>query len=43
MINPVDLAQGKLPDVQVPTQVQEGHFYQVSYQDQSVSVSFTVV
>uniref|UniRef100_UPI003AAAAD97 structural maintenance of chromosomes flexible hinge domain-containing protein 1 n=1 Tax=Centroberyx gerrardi TaxID=166262 RepID=UPI003AAAAD97 len=40
-----DLAQGKLPDVQVPTLVQDEHFYQVSYQDQNVSVntSFTIV
>ncbi|XP_036934923.1 structural maintenance of chromosomes flexible hinge domain-containing protein 1 isoform X2 [Acanthopagrus latus] len=38
-----DLIQGKLPDIQVPTQVQEERFYQVSYQDQSVSISFTIV
>ncbi|XP_030612265.1 structural maintenance of chromosomes flexible hinge domain-containing protein 1 [Archocentrus centrarchus] len=38
-----DLIQGKLPDVQVPKQVKEERFYQVSYQDQSVSVSFTIV
>ncbi|XP_078137302.1 structural maintenance of chromosomes flexible hinge domain-containing protein 1 isoform X2 [Sander vitreus] len=36
-VNLKDLLQGKLPDVQVPTQVQEARFYQVSYQDQSVS------
>lgn len=38
-----DLVKGKLPDVQVPTKVQEQRFYQVSYQDQSVSISFTIV
>uniref|UniRef100_A0A667WIP4 Structural maintenance of chromosomes flexible hinge domain containing 1 n=1 Tax=Myripristis murdjan TaxID=586833 RepID=A0A667WIP4_9TELE len=40
-----DLVQGKLPDVQVPKQVQGEHFYQVSFQDQHVSVntSFTIV
>ncbi|XP_040922027.1 structural maintenance of chromosomes flexible hinge domain-containing protein 1 isoform X2 [Toxotes jaculatrix] len=37
------LVQGKLPDVLVPMQVEEQHFYQVAYQDQSVSVSFTVI
>ncbi|XP_073343954.1 structural maintenance of chromosomes flexible hinge domain-containing protein 1 [Pagrus major] len=37
-----DLIQGKLPDIQVPTQVQEERYYQVSYQDQSVSISFTI-
>ncbi|XP_026217688.1 structural maintenance of chromosomes flexible hinge domain-containing protein 1 [Anabas testudineus] len=37
-----DLVQGKLPDVQVPQRAQEAHFYQVSYQDQSVSVSFKI-
>ncbi|XP_044195403.1 structural maintenance of chromosomes flexible hinge domain-containing protein 1 isoform X1 [Thunnus albacares] len=41
-VNREDLLQGKLPDVQVPTQVQEQRFYQVSYKDQSVSVSFTI-
>ncbi|XP_019127178.2 structural maintenance of chromosomes flexible hinge domain-containing protein 1 isoform X1 [Larimichthys crocea] len=40
--NLADLVQGKLPDVQVPRQVQKEHFYQVSYQNQSVSVSFTI-
>uniref|UniRef100_A0A3Q2VSB2 Structural maintenance of chromosomes flexible hinge domain containing 1 n=1 Tax=Haplochromis burtoni TaxID=8153 RepID=A0A3Q2VSB2_HAPBU len=38
-----DLVQGKLPDLQVPKRVGEQRFYQVSYQDQSVSVSFTIV
>ncbi|XP_053268634.1 structural maintenance of chromosomes flexible hinge domain-containing protein 1 [Pleuronectes platessa] len=38
-----DLLLGKLPAVPVPTQVHEERFYQVSYQDQSVSVSFTIV
>uniref|UniRef100_A0A671V011 Structural maintenance of chromosomes flexible hinge domain containing 1 n=1 Tax=Sparus aurata TaxID=8175 RepID=A0A671V011_SPAAU len=38
-----DLIRGKLPDIQVPTQVKEERFYQVSYQDQSVSISFTIV
>ncbi|XP_044033095.1 structural maintenance of chromosomes flexible hinge domain-containing protein 1 isoform X2 [Siniperca chuatsi] len=42
-VNLEDLVQGKLPDVQVPTQVHEERFYQVSYQDQSVSVSFNIV
>ncbi|XP_076617902.1 structural maintenance of chromosomes flexible hinge domain-containing protein 1 [Chaetodon auriga] len=42
-VNLEDLAQGKLPDIQVPIQVADEHFYQVSYQDQSVSVSFTIV
>uniref|UniRef100_A0A8D0A8N6 Structural maintenance of chromosomes flexible hinge domain containing 1 n=1 Tax=Sander lucioperca TaxID=283035 RepID=A0A8D0A8N6_SANLU len=41
-VNLEDLLQGKLPDVQVPTQVQEARFYQVSYQDQCVSVSFNI-
>lgn len=38
-----DLVEGKLPDILVPTQVQEERFYQVSFQDQSVSVSFNIV
>lgn len=38
-----DLAQGMLPEIQVPTQVQEERFYQVSYDGQSVSVSFSIV
>ncbi|XP_069368822.1 structural maintenance of chromosomes flexible hinge domain-containing protein 1 [Paralichthys olivaceus] len=42
-VNIKDLVQGMLPVVQVPTQVQEERFYQVSYQDQSVSVSFTII
>nr|XP_046226933.1 structural maintenance of chromosomes flexible hinge domain-containing protein 1 isoform X2 [Scatophagus argus] len=42
-VNLENLFQGKLPDIQVPTQVKDEHFYQVSYQDQSVSVSFDIV
>ncbi|XP_014834570.1 PREDICTED: structural maintenance of chromosomes flexible hinge domain-containing protein 1-like [Poecilia mexicana] len=34
---------GRLPDVQVPTKVQEARFHQVSYRDHSVSFSFTIV
>uniref|UniRef100_A0A673BK14 Structural maintenance of chromosomes flexible hinge domain containing 1 n=1 Tax=Sphaeramia orbicularis TaxID=375764 RepID=A0A673BK14_9TELE len=41
--NVKDLSEGELPDVHVPTQVQEERFYQVSYQDQSISVSFSIV
>ncbi|KAK5600473.1 hypothetical protein CRENBAI_019729 [Crenichthys baileyi] len=37
------LVKGRLPDVQVPTKVQEERFYQVSYQDQRVSFCFTIV
>uniref|UniRef100_A0A3B5AC00 Structural maintenance of chromosomes flexible hinge domain containing 1 n=1 Tax=Stegastes partitus TaxID=144197 RepID=A0A3B5AC00_9TELE len=36
------LIQGKLPDIQVPTKVQDERFFQVSYHDQSVSVSFVI-
>ncbi|KAK2886592.1 hypothetical protein Q8A73_020538 [Channa argus] len=42
-VNVEDLIKGKLPDVQVPKNVQDERFYQVAYQDQSVSVSFTIV
>ncbi|KAF3836358.1 hypothetical protein F7725_028916, partial [Dissostichus mawsoni] len=35
-VNLRDLVQGKLPDLQVPSQVQEERFFQVSYQDQNV-------
>ncbi|XP_047424632.1 structural maintenance of chromosomes flexible hinge domain-containing protein 1 isoform X2 [Mugil cephalus] len=42
-VNLEDLVKGKLPDIKVPTQVKDRRFYQVSYQDQSVSVSFTIV
>ncbi|XP_028288424.1 structural maintenance of chromosomes flexible hinge domain-containing protein 1 [Parambassis ranga] len=42
-INQKALIQGKLPDVHVAEQVKDERFYQVSYQDQSVSISFTVV
>ncbi|XP_054478573.1 structural maintenance of chromosomes flexible hinge domain-containing protein 1 [Anoplopoma fimbria] len=42
-VNPKDLVQGKLPDLKVPTQVQTAVFYQVSYKDQSVSVSFHIM
>ncbi|CAB1349523.1 unnamed protein product [Coregonus sp. 'balchen'] len=40
-----ELAQGKLPNVLVPSLVKEEHFYQVSYMEQLVSVdtSFTIV
>ncbi|XP_061877558.1 structural maintenance of chromosomes flexible hinge domain-containing protein 1 isoform X1 [Entelurus aequoreus] len=38
-----DLMQGKLPVIEVPTQVQKERFYQVYLQDQSVSVSFTII
>ncbi|XP_041669766.1 structural maintenance of chromosomes flexible hinge domain-containing protein 1 [Cheilinus undulatus] len=38
-----DLAKGKLPDIQVPTQANREQFYQVSYQDQSVSFSFFII
>ncbi|XP_029313476.1 structural maintenance of chromosomes flexible hinge domain-containing protein 1 [Cottoperca gobio] len=42
-VNLEDLIEGKLPDLQVPSQVQEARFYQVSYQDhQSASVSFNI-
>uniref|UniRef100_A0A3Q2GFK0 Structural maintenance of chromosomes flexible hinge domain containing 1 n=1 Tax=Cyprinodon variegatus TaxID=28743 RepID=A0A3Q2GFK0_CYPVA len=37
------LVKGRLPDVRVPTKVQDQRFYQVSYQDQSVSFCFTIV
>ncbi|CAJ1082502.1 structural maintenance of chromosomes flexible hinge domain-containing protein 1 isoform X3 [Xyrichtys novacula] len=42
MVNQEDLTQGKLPNLPVPTQAYRDHFYQVSYQDQSVSVSFHI-
>ncbi|KAM4719100.1 LOW QUALITY PROTEIN: structural maintenance of chromosomes flexible hinge domain-containing protein 1 [Anableps anableps] len=42
-VNQRALIKGRLPDVQIPTKVQEERFYQVSYQDQSVSFCFTVV
>lgn len=41
-VNLSDLHQGKLPGLQVPTQVQTVHFCQVSYQDKSVSFSFKI-
>ncbi|XP_060920639.1 structural maintenance of chromosomes flexible hinge domain-containing protein 1 [Labrus mixtus] len=37
-----DLLQGRLPDLQVPTQAHREQRYQVSYQDQSVSFSFYI-
>ncbi|CAL8313788.1 unnamed protein product [Merluccius merluccius] len=39
-----DLVQGKLPNIQVPTQVKNKHFYQISYLDQQASVetSFSI-
>ncbi|KAL1006860.1 hypothetical protein UPYG_G00078180 [Umbra pygmaea] len=40
-----ELAQGKLPNILVPSLVKDKHFYQVSYKDQLVFVdtSFTIV
>uniref|UniRef100_A0A7N8XT20 Structural maintenance of chromosomes flexible hinge domain containing 1 n=1 Tax=Mastacembelus armatus TaxID=205130 RepID=A0A7N8XT20_9TELE len=38
-----DLVQGKLPNIQVPTKVQDARFCKVLYEGQSVSVSFTIV
>lgn len=40
-----ELSLGKLPSIQVPTLVQDEHFYQLSYQDlhRSVDTSFTIV
>ncbi|KAM4533863.1 structural maintenance of chromosomes flexible hinge domain-containing protein 1 [Odontesthes bonariensis] len=43
VVDRTELAHGSLPDVQVPAQVQEERFCQVSYQHQSVSFSFTIV
>uniref|UniRef100_A0A3Q3B697 Structural maintenance of chromosomes flexible hinge domain containing 1 n=1 Tax=Kryptolebias marmoratus TaxID=37003 RepID=A0A3Q3B697_KRYMA len=40
-VNQRSLVGGRLPDVQVPTQAMEEHFYQVSYQD--LSSSFTIL
>lgn len=43
-VNLEDLAMGKLPAIQVPTQVQQpALFFQVSYQDQNLSVSFYIM
>lgn len=42
-LNVQDLMEGKLPDIIVPTQVEEQRSYQVSYQHQNVSVTFTIV
>ncbi|XP_055086214.1 structural maintenance of chromosomes flexible hinge domain-containing protein 1 isoform X2 [Periophthalmus magnuspinnatus] len=42
-INRKELMKGKLPDVTVPTKIDAENFYQVLYQDQSVSVSFSFV
>ncbi|KAG7523924.1 structural maintenance of chromosomes flexible hinge domain-containing protein 1 [Solea senegalensis] len=42
-VNLKDVAQGKLPVVQVSKQVQDEQFCLVSYQEESVSVSFTIV
>lgn len=42
-LNQKDLIRGKLPDINVPTKVCEERFYQVSYQDQCVSFSFTII
>lgn len=38
-----ELAQGKLPDIQVSTEVSKPQSYLVSYQGRGVSVSFTIV
>uniref|UniRef100_A0A3B3B8K3 Structural maintenance of chromosomes flexible hinge domain containing 1 n=1 Tax=Oryzias melastigma TaxID=30732 RepID=A0A3B3B8K3_ORYME len=40
--NSEDLVLGKLPEIQVPTQLQGERFCQVSYQEQNVSFCFTV-
>uniref|UniRef100_A0A3P9KIQ5 Structural maintenance of chromosomes flexible hinge domain containing 1 n=1 Tax=Oryzias latipes TaxID=8090 RepID=A0A3P9KIQ5_ORYLA len=37
-----DLVLGKLPEIPVPTQLQEERFCQVSYQEQNVSFSFII-
>uniref|UniRef100_A0A8C5BD60 Structural maintenance of chromosomes flexible hinge domain containing 1 n=1 Tax=Gadus morhua TaxID=8049 RepID=A0A8C5BD60_GADMO len=44
-VNLEDLARGKLPHIQVPTQVTNKPFYQISYKDQraSVDASFILV
>ncbi|XP_038153838.1 structural maintenance of chromosomes flexible hinge domain-containing protein 1-like isoform X2 [Cyprinodon tularosa] len=42
-VNLRSLVKGRLPDVRVPTKVQDQRFYQVSYKDQSVSFCFTIV
>ncbi|XP_034416395.1 structural maintenance of chromosomes flexible hinge domain-containing protein 1 isoform X2 [Cyclopterus lumpus] len=42
-VNIDDLVEGKLPAVHVPTQVQPALFFEVSYQDQNLSVSFYIV
>ena len=42
-VNVKDLVMGKLPDLHVPSQVQVERFFQVSYQDQNVSVSFHIM
>ncbi|XP_034562664.1 structural maintenance of chromosomes flexible hinge domain-containing protein 1 isoform X2 [Notolabrus celidotus] len=42
-VNLEDLIQGKLPDLKVPTKAHGAQYYQVSYQDQSVSVSFEIM
>ncbi|KAJ8376703.1 hypothetical protein SKAU_G00072830 [Synaphobranchus kaupii] len=43
-MNVEDLQQGKLPDLLIPNLVKDEHFYQVSFQDENVSVecSFTI-
>ncbi|XP_062336135.1 structural maintenance of chromosomes flexible hinge domain-containing protein 1 [Osmerus eperlanus] len=44
-LNVEELVQGKLPNIQVPTLVQDEHYYQVSYQDLNTTVdtSFIIV
>uniref|UniRef100_A0A8C3AR98 Structural maintenance of chromosomes flexible hinge domain containing 1 n=1 Tax=Cyclopterus lumpus TaxID=8103 RepID=A0A8C3AR98_CYCLU len=41
-VNIDDLVEGKLPAVHVPTQVQPALFFEVSYQDQNLSLGFSV-
>ncbi|XP_032407356.1 structural maintenance of chromosomes flexible hinge domain-containing protein 1-like [Xiphophorus hellerii] len=42
--NQKDLINGRLPDLQIPTHVDEEHFYQVSYQEKkNVSFCFKIV
>uniref|UniRef100_A0A3Q2T7I8 Structural maintenance of chromosomes flexible hinge domain containing 1 n=1 Tax=Fundulus heteroclitus TaxID=8078 RepID=A0A3Q2T7I8_FUNHE len=38
-----DFPKGRLPDLQVPTHVDEEHFYQVSYLDKNVSSCFKII
>uniref|UniRef100_A0A3B3VGT4 Structural maintenance of chromosomes flexible hinge domain containing 1 n=1 Tax=Poecilia latipinna TaxID=48699 RepID=A0A3B3VGT4_9TELE len=38
-----NLVNGRLPDLQIPTHVDEEHLYQVSYQEKKVSFCFKIV